>query len=128
MRNVRNILRHELIGLHCVVTESKNKSNIGISGKITDETMKTIVIDGKRVPKQNTKFEINLGDKKVNIDGNFLVSRPEDRIKKKIRKRRKPTKKKERLFFQENMTRETQYFLYIRGRVDRMHKIGRPCC
>lgn len=86
MRTMRNILRHELIGLHCEVISSKNKSHVGIKGKIIDETMKTIVINGKRVPKQNTTFRIKLNEKKINIDGNHLLSRPEDRIKKKIRK------------------------------------------
>jgi ribonuclease P protein subunit POP4 len=86
MRNVKNILRHELIGLYCTVIKSKNKSNIGLSGKITDETMKTIVISEKRIPKQDTIFRIFINDKNVDIDGNYLTSRPEDRIKKKIKK------------------------------------------
>jgi ribonuclease P protein subunit POP4 len=86
MRTVRNILRHELIGLYCEIVSSKNKSNVGLKGKIIDETIKTIVIDGKRIPKQNTIFRIKLNDIKIDVDGNYLLSRPEDRIKKKIRK------------------------------------------
>ena len=88
MRNERNILRHELIGLDCTVTEAKNKSLVGIRGKIVDETMKTIVMGEKkkRIAKQGTKFQMTVADKKVIIEGNLLVARPEDRIKKKFKK------------------------------------------
>ncbi|MBI4895766.1 MAG: ribonuclease P protein component 1 [Candidatus Aenigmarchaeota archaeon] len=90
MRNIKNILQHELIGLDCVVVYSKNKDNIGIKGKIVDETMKTLSIETgkgvKKILKQGTEFKTDLDGKKVTIDGNYLVSRPEDRIKKKIKK------------------------------------------
>jgi ribonuclease P protein subunit POP4 len=89
MRKADNILRHELIGLPCKIISASNKSQIGLTGKIIDETMKTIVIknnEEKRVPKKNTVFRIELGKKKVDIDGNYLISRPEDRIKKKFKK------------------------------------------
>lgn len=89
MRNPKNILRHELIGLECEVVDSKNKSNVGIKGKIIDETMKTVVIRGevdKVVQKKDTVFRVILDEQKVNIDGNFIIGRPEDRIKKKFKK------------------------------------------
>ena len=90
MRVPKNITRHELIGLGCTVAKASNKSHTGIEGKIVDETMKTIIIKcggkNKRIPKQGTVFRVKLGDKDVDIDGNHLVARPEDRIKKKFRK------------------------------------------
>ena len=86
MRNANNILRHELIGLECRVSGSKNKSQIGIEGKIVDETLKSVVIGGKNVQKKDTTFMVKLGGKNVHIDGNFIIARPEDRIKKKIKK------------------------------------------
>ena len=87
MRRPDNILKHELIGLFCEIIHANNKSQIGLKGKIIDETMKTILIDsGKRIPKQNTIFRIMLGSKKIDIDGNYLIARPEDRIKKKFKK------------------------------------------
>lgn len=90
MRNASNILRHELIGLNCKIVGANNKSQIGIEGKIVDETMKTIVImkEGikKTVEKKGTTFRIDVGGKKLDIDGNYLLARPEDRIKKKISK------------------------------------------
>jgi len=86
MRTAKNILRHELIGLQCEVVSSKNKSQAGIKGKVIDETLKTIVIEGKRVAKKDTTFRLILNDKKIDVNGNYLLARPEDRIKKKIQK------------------------------------------
>ncbi len=87
MRTYKNILRHELVGLKCKVVNSQNKSQIGTRGAIVEETMKTIVIknDGmKRIQKKGTTFRIMLKNETVDIDGSCIVSRPEDRIKKKI--------------------------------------------
>ncbi len=91
MRTMKNILQHELIGLNCEVVNAANKSSIGVKGKIVDETMKTIVIknsEGKQLTvfKKGAEFRLMLNDKKVIVKGDHLVSRPEDRIKKKVKK------------------------------------------
>ena len=83
-------MRHELIGLECEVVKARNPYNVGIKGKIIDETMKTLVIKKgekeKRVLKAESVFRIILGNQKIDVDGNYIVARPEDRIKKKFRK------------------------------------------
>lgn len=84
IRNASNILRHELIGLECKVVTANNKSQIGMQGKIVDETLKTLSISGKKVEKKGSVFRVKLESKTIDIDGNYLLSRPEDRIKKKI--------------------------------------------
>jgi ribonuclease P protein subunit POP4 len=89
MRNPENILRHELIGLQCTIKEASNKAQRGLNGKIVDENMKSIVIESngrKMIPKKGTTFAVKLSNKIVEIDGNFIIARPEDRIKKKIKK------------------------------------------
>lgn len=90
MRSPKNIMFHELIGLECKIVSSRNASQIGISGKIIDETQKTFVIEtahgSKRVLKADVTIRISLGDKTVEITGRYLVSRPEDRIKRKFKK------------------------------------------
>ena len=90
MRTAKNILRHELIGLQCEVMSSSTKSQAGIKGKIIDETMKTIMIktekSAKRIQKRGTIFRIRLEKQVVDVDGNYIVARPEDRIKKKFMK------------------------------------------
>lgn len=86
-----NVVRHELIGLNAEVTDAKNKSSIGLKGKIVDETYKTLVLENRRgekqVFKENTTLKIILPDKrKVEVEGNLLVARPWDRIRKKLPK------------------------------------------
>ncbi len=99
----QNLVRHELIGLEVLVEKSTNKSLEGLSGTVLDETRQTLTIKTgkkggnrqslfhasteKKIPKDICTFIFILsGNQKVRVDGNILVSRPEDRIKKKLRK------------------------------------------
>ncbi|MBI4018199.1 MAG: ribonuclease P protein component 1 [Candidatus Aenigmarchaeota archaeon] len=90
MRTAKNILRHELIGLECEVVKAGNPQNVGIKGRIVDETLKTLVIKdaggSRRVAKPKSVFRVVLGAEKADIDGDYIVARPEDRIKKKFKK------------------------------------------
>ena len=89
MRTPKNILRHEIIGLRCEIIKSGNRDHVGLKGKIINETMKTVVIKNKEkkiIPKKDTVFRIHLNNQKVDIDGNYIIARPEDRIKKKFKK------------------------------------------
>ncbi len=86
MQSPKNILLHELIGLQCEVVNAKNKMQIGLRGKITDETMKTVTINNKCVFKCDSIFRLTVTGKKIDVDGNYLLARPEDRIKKKLKK------------------------------------------
>lgn len=87
----KNILRHELIGLYVRVLRSKNRSLEGIEGCVIDETMKTLIIEtetGRRVmvPKNICEFVFRLPDgTEVLVVGSYIVGRPEDRLKRKIR-------------------------------------------
>ena len=87
----QNVARHELIGLHAKIVQAKNPANIGISGKIVDESYKTFVIEtkkgDKRIFKDAVTLQIVLPDrKKVQIDGVLLTARPWDRVKRKLQK------------------------------------------
>ena len=87
----RNILRHELIGLEAGVVKSRNPSHRAVEGFIVDESMKTLVIEqdgeSKRVPKRDATFIIKLPSGLVEVEGAALYGRPEDRVKKKIKRR-----------------------------------------
>ena len=83
-----NIVRHELIGLKVEVEKATNKYLIGLKGLVVDETYGTLVIETekgeKKIQKKGTIFIFHLPNgKRVEVDGGLLVSRPEDRIKKK---------------------------------------------
>ena len=85
-----NLVRHELASLPVKVIKSADPTQKGLSGKVIDETYSTIKIetkDGKEktVIKGNCVFVFTIPDKtKIQVDGKLLISRPEDRIKKKF--------------------------------------------
>lgn len=83
---MKDILKKELIGSEIKVTWAKNKANIGIEGRIIDETKNMLTIDTEKGLKKLIKKEIRmkLMKEKTTINGELLVGRPEDRIKKKI--------------------------------------------
>ncbi len=86
-----NIIRHELIGLNVEIIDSTNPNLISIKGRVVDETKNTLLIekfkDGKevRVPKDICTFRFELKDVYVDVMGIYIVGRPEDRLKKKIK-------------------------------------------
>jgi ribonuclease P protein subunit POP4 len=87
----KNLVRHELIGLEVEIRKSTNKSQIGIKGRVVDETYNMLVIETrkgeKKVEKKSCVFVFKLPNgKKVEVEGWVLVGRPEDRIKKKLPK------------------------------------------
>lgn len=79
-----------MIGLELIVEKSPNKSEMGLNGMVVNETKNTFVIDvhgkEKTIQKNQRQFIIFLDGKKVKVDGDALVARPEDRIKKKIKR------------------------------------------
>ncbi len=87
----RNILRHEFIGLEAGVVSSRNPSHRAVKGFIVDESMKTLVIEqdgeAKRIPKRDATFIIKLPSGLVEVEGAALYGRPQDRVKKKIKRR-----------------------------------------
>lgn len=101
--NPMELERHELIGLMCQVTDAKNKDLIGLKGKIIDETKNTLKIRYKNKTKILLKNQITLAikikNKIIQIKGEKLNKRPEERIKyerkgKKYRNRSKNTYRK----------------------------------
>jgi len=91
MKVTPDIIRHELIGSKAKVSKSTHPSYVGISGKVIDETKNTLTIlhEGKRkiVPKDSAIFNFIFTDGTiVEINGKLLVGRPEDRLKKSVRR------------------------------------------
>ena len=87
-----NIVRHELIGLKVKIYDSTDKGIIGVTGLIVDETRNMFIVnvgsEEKKIVKDQCVFSFFLPDIKkwVKVIGSILVARPEDRIKKKIKK------------------------------------------
>jgi len=85
------ILQQELIGLNAKVARSSHPDYMGIAGKVLDETRNTISIlhkdKKKTIIKSTAVFHFTLPDGTiVEIDGKAIVGRPEDRIKKRVRR------------------------------------------
>lgn len=84
-----NIIRHELLGLS-VIVEWKKGDQRRVQGIVVGETKNMIKVksDGEVLsfPKKACSFIFTLpNDLKVKVDGNVLVGRPEDRLKKVVR-------------------------------------------
>lgn len=91
MKVTPDIIRYEFIGAEAKVAKSTNRSCIGIYGKVIDETRNTFTIlhNGKRkmIAKNSSIFHFKFSDGTiVEIDGKLLVGRPEDRLKKRVKR------------------------------------------
>lgn len=84
----KTLIRHELIGLCVEVVLARNESNVGVKGKIIDETQKTLEIrvDKMRIKtifKSGTIFRVTLpNEEKVEVVGDEIRGRPWERINK----------------------------------------------
>jgi ribonuclease P protein subunit POP4 len=81
-------LRHELIGLDVRVDNSSDPTQIGVSGKIIDETYNMLIVKQndkiKMVPKSISVFTLILPDgEEVEVDGARLIGKPEERVRRK---------------------------------------------
>ena len=85
------MLAHELIGLRVRILKSSSRSQIGLEGTVVDETRNTLVISSagkeKRIPKEQVTLRIFLSQDYVDIEGELLSGRSEDRLKKFWRKK-----------------------------------------
>jgi ribonuclease P protein subunit POP4 len=87
----KNLVRHELIGLEVRVVKSANPSQAGLSGRVVDESRNILTIETSKgvrnLPKDSCVFSFRLPSGEwVRVEGSLLVARPEDRIKKRLRK------------------------------------------
>lgn len=84
--NQRKLVKYEFIGNEISVVDSRNKSLIGLKGKIADETKNMFILDnGKKLIKSECIFNMKIKGKIVEINGKVIMARPEDRIKKLLK-------------------------------------------
>ena len=88
--NARNILRHELLGLR--VRAMALRGEAIHEGEVVGETKNTIKVlrNDQRIvtlPKEAYEFEFKLpSGERVLVEGKMLIGRPEERLKKRIRR------------------------------------------
>lgn len=80
------VICHEWIGLEVEVVDSPNPCEIGIKGKVVDETKNTLKIltekGLKTVVKKGRVFRVKFAGKVLDVKGDLINFRPEERIKK----------------------------------------------
>ena len=91
MKITSSIVQDEFIGLESMVVKSSNSDLVGIVGTVVDETRNTFTMlqngDQKVVAKDTSVFSFVLSDGTiVEIDGKAIMGRPENRIKKRLRR------------------------------------------
>ena len=91
MKVTPEIIRYEFIGNEAKVAKSTDPGLSGRSGRIIDETKNTFTLlhEGKRktIAKNSSVFHFKFPDGTiVEIDGKILTGRPEDRLKKHVRR------------------------------------------
>ena len=91
MKVTTDIIRSEFIGTEGSVAESRHTDYIGVSGELMNETKNTFTImqagKQKKVIKEAAVFRFKFSDGTiVEIDGKLLVGRPEDRLKKGMKR------------------------------------------
>ena len=91
MKITPDIIRNEFIGSGAEITRSPHGGYVGLGGIIVGETKNTFTLvsqgQTKNVIKDQAVFNFRFGDGSiVEIDGKLLVGRPEDRLKKNIKR------------------------------------------
>jgi len=91
MKITPDIIRHEFIGSGAEITRSPHGGYVGLGGIVVGETKNTfkLISEGqtKSVIKELAFFNFQFADGTVaEIDGKLLVGRPEDRLKKSIKR------------------------------------------
>jgi len=86
------IIQDEFIGLKAKIVRSLNPNYVGISGMVIDETRNTFTILSKDkekvIIKDGSIFHFTLPNRSIlEIDGEVLIGRPEDRVKRTSKRR-----------------------------------------
>ena len=91
MKVTPDIIREEFIGTNAQVASSPHAGYLGINGEVIGETRNTFTLnqagETKRIVKDQAVFQFQFSDGTVvEIDGKLLVGKPEDRLKKQLKR------------------------------------------
>jgi ribonuclease P protein subunit POP4 len=93
--NNKNIVLHELIGLDAEVINCSDNSQIGIKGRVIDETKNLLLVKSgdmtRKIVKKNCVFRFRHDGQSFVVNGEEIDFRPHERIEKgmKYYKKRK---------------------------------------
>jgi ribonuclease P protein subunit POP4 len=79
-----NLTLHEFIGLDVEIIQSSNTQQVGMKGRIVDETKSVFVLSSgneiKKFPKENAVWRFSLGKKRIDLNGNMISKRSFERL------------------------------------------------
>jgi RNase P/RNase MRP subunit p29 len=85
-----NLIYNDIVGLSVRVAGCRDPTQIGVEGKVVDETANTLVISTglceKTIPKRYSKFGFYI-PQEVMVDGSEIAFSPEERLKRLQRRR-----------------------------------------
>ncbi len=86
---MKSIIKEELIGLQAEIIDAKNKSLIGIKGRIINETKFTLEIETamgikkiKKVLKEQVTLKLPYKGRVLAVEGKLLVGRGYERLRR----------------------------------------------
>jgi len=91
MKITSDIIRYEFIGTTAQITHSNHSGYLGLNGQVIGETKNIFTLaskgKAKSIIKNSAVFHFTFNDgTNVEIDGKILIGRPEDRLKKNIKR------------------------------------------
>ena len=91
MKVTPDVIREEFIGTNVQISSSPHSGYLGINGEVIGETRNTFTLNKegqtKQIVKDQAIFQFQFSDGTVvEIDGKLLVGKPEDRLKKQVKR------------------------------------------
>ena len=91
MKITPDIIRYEFIGTEAKIAQSAHEGYLGLGGRVIEETKNTLTLlhqgEPKNIIKDLAVFDFQFPDGTiVEVDGKLLVGRPEDRLKRSIKR------------------------------------------
>ena len=91
MKVTPDVIREEFIGTNAQITNSPHSGYKGLKGQVIGETRNTFTLNKagqtKQIVKDQAIFQFQFSDGTVvEIDGKLLVGKPEDRLKKQVKR------------------------------------------
>ncbi|MBW2968501.1 ribonuclease P protein subunit [Candidatus Woesearchaeota archaeon] len=88
MHGLSGVIREDWIGREVKIIGAKNKSYLGIVGKVVDETKHFLLIKTPvkvlKMLKNSSIFELSWNNRKVIVKGKDIEVAPEERLKLKV--------------------------------------------
>lgn len=88
MKGLSGVVQEDWIGKEVKIVCARNKTYLGIEGKVIDETKHFLIIKTPekvlKMVKSGSVFELSWNNRKVRVKGSDIEVAPEERLKLKV--------------------------------------------